>query len=80
MSRRLVGALVSGQLIAEIAKKTLEKAVAPVPETAKFHSAHFDNMRNCFVAIFEDDSLSEVPEGGLIPMIYDIPLISEVPE
>ncbi len=68
--RRLYGFIVTGEVIGSFCKRGSRafKVVGPVPESARFYSAHFDNSRNAFIVVFEDESFPLVPQGAIIPI------------
>ena len=45
---------------------------SPIPPSAKFVYAYWDNEILCFYIVFEDESFQEIPEGGLIPTLENV--------
>ena len=45
---------------------------SPIPSSAKFLYAYWDNEIRCFYIVFEDESFQEIPEGGLIPTLENV--------
>ena len=70
--RKLKGFIVSGEVVGEFCRngRRAFTVSGPLPETAKFWSAHFDHSRNSFVCLFEDESFDSVPEGSTIPIVH----------
>lgn len=73
--RKLCGVLVTGELIAEMARSGERRYAveSQLPESAVFHTAYFDQSRNAFVCVFEDDSFPPL-DNASIPII-DKPVI-----
>lgn len=78
MARRLAGLVVTGEAISEFVKSGTRfvGVESPVPDTATFFTSYFDERRNAFVLVFEDDSFALVPEGDMIPILYEPCLVS----
>lgn len=78
--RRLYGFQVSDTVIGMFCTNGNRSfsVTGPIPETAKFWSAYFDNERNNFVVIFEDESFPPVEEGQPIPIDRIGPMIKEI--
>ena len=45
---------------------------SPIPSSAKFLYAYWENEVRCFFLVFEDESLFDIPEGGLIPTLENV--------
>jgi hypothetical protein len=69
-NRKLRGFLISDHMLGEFCRNGPRSFCVngPVPDTAKFWSAHFDHEKNAFVCFFEDESFDSVPEGCIIPV------------
>ena len=79
MMRRLKSFLVSGRAVATHLRDGWRTIIveSTCPESAIFYTAFFDNQRNCFQVIMEDDSFNPVAEAGVIP-IGDASFVTQV--
>lgn len=77
---RMAGILISGECLASFIRNGERhfKVDSPVPDTAVFSHAMFDQQRNCFTAFFRDESFAVVGEGAVIPILEDLPTITEL--
>lgn len=78
--RRLAGVYATPQVIGAFVLngECHMRISSPIPETANFFSAYFDQARNVFVVIYEDDSFEVVPEGAKVPILERSVVVTDI--
>ena len=69
MNRRLMAFAIKESALRAVLTPGLGLRVlhSDLPETAELHHIYNEPQRACFVAVFQDESFDETPEGNMIP-------------